>query len=128
MESENTNDRDWNWMHSPLPVGEFLDQASKRLKTDTTALVAERDALKQRVAELAQELKSRNEAYEELRWRIVEKSWSQPPADRDRDLRERLICAALTGLIGVVSSYEDAADAAVRHADATLAAMRKGEA
>jgi hypothetical protein len=39
-----------------------------------TALVAERDGLRKRVAELE----------------------AHPPADRDRDLRERLVCAAAT--------------------------------
>ena len=83
-----------------------------------TALVAERNALRQRVAEL-----------EKSAFYIPPK---HPPADRDRELRERLICAALTGLMAYSgqSSHrtcEDWADASVRQADAALAAMRKGE-
>ena len=77
------------------------------LRANLTALVAERDALKQRVAELE----------------------ALPPADRDRELRERLVCAALAGVcIQEWSSNEAMADFAVSAADATLAAMRKGEA
>jgi hypothetical protein len=93
------------------------------------ALVAERD-------KLAYDLKFREGECDNLREigcnaaqriRDLERQLkANQPADRDRELRERLICAALTGIIGDISSYEDAADAAVRHADATLAAMRKG--
>jgi seryl-tRNA synthetase len=104
-----------------------LEKQNLDLSATLNALVAERDALKARVAELAQELKSRNEAYEELRWRIVEKSWSQPPADRDRDLRGRLVCAALTRLCAD-PRYDFPEEAAIAIADRALAAMRKGEA
>jgi hypothetical protein len=83
--------------------------------------VVELDALKQRIADL--ESDNRALGYNNATLRGLLKS--HPPADRDRELRERLVCAALTGIIGDISSYEDAADAAVRHADATLAAMRK---
>jgi hypothetical protein len=83
--------------------------------------VVELDALKQRIADL--ESDNRALGYNNATLRGLLKS--HPPSDRDRELRERLVCAALTGIIGDISSYEDAADAAVRHADATLAAMRK---
>jgi hypothetical protein len=96
-----------------------------------TALVAERDALKQENDALRSRCKVHQDEVldrvfemDALRKRVAELE-AHPPADRDRELRERLVCAALTGIIGDVSSYEDAADAAVRHADATLAAMRK---
>lgn len=108
MPDTNTNDIDallrmlevggWvppNWSHAAL-----------------TALVAERNALKQRVAELE----------------------DHPPADRDRELRERLVCAALTGLLSNTNYDRDtdtpssSAAWSVAYADAALAAMRKGEA
>jgi hypothetical protein len=96
-----------------------------------TALVAERDALKQENDALRSRCKVHQDEVldrvfemDALRKRVAELE-AHPPADRDRELRERLVCAALTGIIGDISSYEDAADAAVRHADATLAAMRK---
>jgi chorismate mutase len=81
-----------------------------------SALVAERNALKQRVAAL-------NSENVKLHWEMEE----NPPADRDRELRERLVCAALTGVIAgnYGSEYESAAIYAIRHADAVLAAMRK---
>jgi len=71
--------------------------------------------LKQRVAEL-----------EKTAFYIPPKN---PPADRDRKLRERLVRAALTGassLEGWMSPDAMAAEV-VAVADATLAAMRKGE-
>jgi hypothetical protein len=89
-----------------IPIGQTLSDAGRALRT----LVAERDALKARVAELE----------------------AHPPADRDRDreLRERLVCAALTGACSLEGwvRLEDLATHAVGAADATLAAMRKGEA
>jgi len=81
--------------------GCYFDQ---RYHAALTALVTERDNLKQRVAE--QEAK--------------------PPADRDRELRERLVCAALTGLCAD-PRHDVAEEVAVAIADRTLAAMRKGE-
>lgn len=52
---------------------------------------------------------------------------SQPTADRD--LRERLVCAALTGLCADPNMNDlDIPCIAVDIADAALAAMRKGEA
>jgi hypothetical protein len=79
-----------------------------RFRAALAALVAERDALKQRVAELERDVdmwredahkwkKMYNCHYESERiWisRVVElerQVESQPPADRDRELRERLI-------------------------------------
>lgn len=79
-----------------------------------TALVAERDALAKRVAEL-----------EKSAFYIPSK---EPPADRDRELRDRLICVALTGLCADFRFEVADADRAVAIADRTLAAMRKGEA
>ena len=84
-------------------------QSHIRFHSALTALVAERNALKQRVAELE----------------------SQPPADRD--LRERLVCAALTGLLAHPSeshpmhSLRKVAVYSATAADLTLAEMRKGD-
>ena len=104
------------------------------LRANLTALVAERDALKQRVAELEAQPSSelsfcerRDRAWaEELRPATPAAPVPQPPSD----LRERLVCAALTGVIAgnYGSEYESAAIYAIRHANAALAAMRKGEA
>lgn len=66
-----------------------------------TALVAERDALKQRVAEL----EAKPDPLESIGLVVMERNAllervaeleAHPPADRDRELRERLICAADT--------------------------------
>lgn len=78
-----------------------------------TALVAERNALNQRVVELeAQEFTLPHD----------------PFRDADRDLRERLVCAALTGLCADPNmNVLDTACLAVEIADEALAAMRKGD-
>ena len=103
-----------------------------------TALLAERNALRQENDSLRSRCKVHQDEVldrvfemDALRKRVAELE-SHPPADRDRELRERLICAALTGLMAYSgqSSHrtcEDWADASVRQADATLAAMRKGD-
>jgi hypothetical protein len=84
-----------------------------------TALVAERNALKQRVAELE----------------------SHPPADRDRDLRERLVCAIWPQMLQSFDQLADdfgnrntwrqakeiARSEALKEADEMIAAMRKGD-
>jgi hypothetical protein len=59
---------------------------------------------------------------------IVAELEAKPPADRDRKLRGRLVCAALTGLCAdpSVDLDEAASKSAVAIADRTLAAMRKG--
>jgi chromosome condensin MukBEF ATPase and DNA-binding subunit MukB len=91
------------------------DRASS--KSVLASVIAERDALKRRVEEL--------EAYQ--------------PADRDRELRERLVCAIWPELLRIHSEYakhpavkgdprEQARRFALIEADEMLAAMRKGEA
>ena len=77
-----------------------------------TALVAERDALKQRVAELEHLSKP---VYITHGQRV-----------ESIDLRERLVCAALTGLCAD-PRWHGAEEVVVQIADRTLAAMRKGE-
>ena len=83
-------------------------ESSEALNSTAVSIISERDALRKRVAELE----------------------AQPPADRDldRELRERLVCAALTGACSLEGwvRLEDLATHAVGAADATLAAMRKG--
>ena len=72
-----------------------------------TALVAERDDLKRRVEVLE----------------------AQPQPSSERDLRERLVCAALSGACGLAnppwSSPKHLANEVVRVAEETLAAMRR---
>ena len=97
-----------------------LEAEEMECKSALTALRAERDALKQRVDQL------------EMYQRVGRGSAS----DSDPDLRQRLVCAALTGVCAdpnmndpdITRFAGDIADAAVAIADATLAAMRKGEA
>ena len=91
----------------------FGNHDPSRWAVALTALVAERDALAEKL-QMQRNLRDLDRQFA-----------AQASSDRDRELRERLVCAALTGIIGDISSYEDAADAAVRHADATLAAMLK---
>ena len=93
-------------------------QCDKRFDFETFAnLVAERDGLKQRVAELE----------------------AHPPADRDRELRERLVCAIWPELLRIFEKTDttganwdlvriNARAQALRDADEMIAAMRKGEA
>jgi FtsZ-binding cell division protein ZapB len=100
------------------------DAEIRTLIAKRDALKQENDALRSRCKVHQDEVLDRVFEMDALRKRVAELE-AHPPADRDRELRERLVCAALTGIIGDISSYEDAADAAVRHADATLAAMRK---
>jgi hypothetical protein len=102
-----------------------------------SALVAERDALRMRVAELTGDLNvlvaDRSVSTERLdaaKKRIAELE-SQPPADRDRELRERPIESALRG-VNVSGLHRSEAElmrtASVWMVDAAIAAMRKGEA
>jgi hypothetical protein len=101
------------------------------------ALITQRDALKARVAELEKQLKFRNETYEELRWRLIEKSSAQPPAASD--MRERLVRAIWPELLRIHTEYakdprvhgdprEQARRFALIEADEMIAAMRKEEA
>ena len=84
----------------------------ERYRATAAALVAERDALR-----------------EQLRLANIDQCNTEAEAnDRDRDLRERLVCAALTAMVMAEASYVDAAEGAVCYADAAIAAMRKGEA
>jgi hypothetical protein len=93
------------------------------------ALVAERDGLREGNLSLVAEgaaLRKRVETLElqSGRWRD-----QHPPADRDRELRERLVCAALTGFNSNPKFTENAHEFpmwAVCQADSVLAAMRKG--
>ena len=100
-----------------------------------TALIAERDAIRQENDSLRSWCKAHQDEVldlvfemDALRKRIAELE-AHPPADRDRELRERLVCAALTGLCadGSFDLDESASSAAVAIADRTLAAMRKGD-
>ena len=94
-------------------LAELRDQAAYGYKTcqyaALTALIAERYRLGKCVVDLERQMESQ-------------------PADRDRELRERLVCAALTGLCAdpSVDLDEAASKSAVAIADRTLAAMRKG--
>lgn len=116
-----------------------IPQSQHRWHAALVALVAERDELKQRVAELeAHKSVSVRLLIEEraaLRKRVsyleaLSKPLYIPHGQRVEsiDLRERLVCAALRGLCGDHSFDLDESVflAAVAIADRTLAAMRKG--
>lgn len=85
-----------------------------------TALVAERNALKQRAAEL-------EESTSILRWRVTTMLAEQRPAASD--LRERLLESALRGAgcrLGIIDA-EELGRQAMWIVNGALAAMRKGE-
>ena len=141
-----TNDNDIDAL-----LAELRDQAANGYKTcqyaALTALVAERDELKERVEQLKQvnttavTIISERDA---LRKRVAELGTSvsrlailngqlleQPPAASD--LRERLVCAIWPVLIQQWREYKDAIDPrgcarsdALEEADKMIAAMRKG--
>lgn len=92
-----------------LKVTASINSESPRYHAALTALIADRDALKQRVEQL------------EMYQRVGRGS----AADRDRELRERLVCAALTRLCAD-PRYDFPEEAAIAIADRALAAMRKG--
>jgi hypothetical protein len=117
------NQDGWEHHHAALTAlvaerDRLKAQCDKRFDFETFAnLVAERDELKQRVAELE----------------------AHPPADRDRDLRERLVCAIWPELLRIFEKTDttganwdlvriNARAQALRDADEMIAAMRKGEA
>lgn len=99
-------------------LAELRDHAANGYKTcqyaALTALVAERYRLGKCVVELERRLES------------------NPPADRDRDLRERLVESALQGSgcrLGIMkeSDAEELGRQAAWIVNGALAAMRKGE-
>ena len=111
-----------------------IPQSQHRWHAALVALVADRDALKQENDAIRSQCKAAQDEVldrvfemKKLRERIWKLS-AQQSADRDRDLRERLVCAALTGLCSdpSVDMDESGSRAAVAIADRTLAAMRKG--
>jgi len=120
-------------MKETIVLLQSRSESSEAFNGDAVRIISERDNLRKRVVELdalkqrIADLESDNRAlsYNNATLRGLLKS--HPPADRDRELRERLVCAALAGVcIQEWSSNEAMADFAVSAADATLAAMRKG--
>jgi len=108
-------------MASAHQYGTILSDASaKKYHASLTALVAERDVLRRRVAAQDADLLAAANAI--LHGRLE----GHPPADRDRELRGRLVCAALTRLCAD-PRYDFPEEAAIAIADRALAAMRKGE-
>lgn len=101
------------------------------------AVVAERDGLKQRVAELDADIKSLAASNAILHGKLLE----HPLDTRDRDLREQLVVAVYPILLAVAwgrpggnTTAEEMADTlaamrelAIVEADKMIAAMRKGE-
>ena len=149
MDNTNNNTNDINALLLLLSErktnGCYFDQ---RYHASLTALIAERDALKQRVAELERDVDMwREDAhkwkkmydchYESERiWisRVVEleRQMESQPAERDRELRERddtltkwmdqvtaMLCHSMT-------HSHDAKQELVTRCDAAIAAMRKG--
>ena len=102
-----------------------------------TALVAERDALRKRVAEQDADIKSLAASNAILHGKLLE----HPLDTRDRDLREQLVVAVYPILLAVAwgrpsgnTTAEEMADTlaamrelAIVEADKMIAAMRKGE-
>ena len=106
----------------PDPTNDIYDRMRQYLADNGRAayhdalisLVAERDALRKRVSELeSQEFTLPHD----------------PFRDADRDLRERLVCAALNGILSEQRGLlnHEYALRAIGLADATLDAMRKGD-
>jgi hypothetical protein len=89
-----------------------------------TALVAERDGLLKRVVEQDADIKTLAASNAILHGRLE----SHPPADRDRELRERLVCALIVPAFELYSASRsvDPARYTVSVADAVIAAMRNG--
>ena len=88
-------------------------QSHIRFHSALTALVAERDSLKQRVAVLeSQEFTLPRD----------------PFRDPDRDLRERLVCAVMTGLCADPTFDGNVVRSAIAYADEAITEMRKEEA
>ena len=97
-----------------------------------TALLAERNALQEENIALRSRQKSHQDEVldrvfemDALRKRIAELEANPPAAS---DLRERLVCAALTGLCADPSFDGIVVRSAIELADEALVAMRKGEA
>ena len=94
-----------------------------------TALVAERDALRTELTNAKsfwRPLSERRDEADAAKQRVTELE-SHPPADRDRELRERLVCALIVPAFELYSASRsvDPARYAVSVADAAIAAMRK---
>ena len=102
------------------------------------ALVAERDALQEENIALRSRQKSHQDEVldrvfemdalrEQLRLANIDQFNTEAEAnDRERELRERLVCAALTGLCADPSFDGIVVRSAIAFADEALAAMRKG--
>lgn len=136
--NEPTNDNDIDAMLHLLQ-----DPHPSRHSTALRLLVAERDALKEENNALRSRCKVQQDEVldrvfemDALRKRVAELESQEftlphePFRNPDEDLRARLVCAALAGLMAQPAhgSRESWANIAVSFADATLDAMRKGEA
>ena len=116
-----------DWGPGALTNEEMLDRSHAAL----TALVAERNALKQRVAELEAEPSSELSFCERRDRAWAEELRKPAPADRDRELRERDKAMALwmeevTKWLGLALSYCGAGRGELgTRCDAAIAAMRK---
>jgi hypothetical protein len=105
------------------------DPHHSRYSAALRMLVAERNGLKEMHAHLGQSYTMLTKECDALKQRVAELE-AHPPADLDRDLRERLVCAALTGLNSnsdLIGNASDLGQWAIDQADQVLAAMRKGE-
>ena len=110
-EKHSASSKSIRYMSRVLTDAGFPADGDTSITDRLTALVAERDGLR-----------------EQLRLANIDQFNTEAEAnDRDRELRERLVCAALTGLCAD-RRYHGAEEVVVEMADRTLAAMRKGEA
>ena len=113
-------------------VSDFEDH--RRYHAALTALVADRDALLAWRSEMSARHVHLGQSYTMLSEEnaiLRERLKSHPLADRDRELRERLIESALQGAGCATISHQPAAELLGRQAvwlvDGALAEMRKGE-
>ena len=127
-----------------LSAAGYQPDGEKHIVDTLTALVAERDGLKQENDSLRSRCKAHQDEVldrvfemDALRKRVAELE-AHPPADRDRELRERLVFAIWPELLRICEKTDttganwdlvriNARAQALLEADAMIAAMRKGE-
>ena len=130
----NTNNNDIDALLEHLRSGAYRQQIPfgnpdpSRWAVALTALIAERDALKRRLEVGERQLRLAN----------IDQ-FKQPPADRDRELRERLVCAIWPDMLRIYNRSDpngnnwdlvriNARAQALQDANAMIAAMRKEKA
>lgn len=126
--TDTTNDNDIDALLRYLKSGHTPHwyEDSTRWHAALTALVAERDRSKELHAHLSQSYVLLAEDCDALKERIAE---LEAHPSTDRDLRERLVCAAMHSIAGMSLHglrWDECGKAAAECADAAISAMRKG--